>query len=58
MNVMEFFEFLKEKVSENNVEIIKDSFDNIIYTFIPIDDCAISFCFNGNNEFQSAWVNS
>lgn len=44
------YNFFNENVSGNNRTEIEDEWGNKIITFLVIDDCAISFVFNNNNN--------
>lgn len=56
MDELKLYEHFKKYIKENNYEGHIDSYGNRIETFLIIDDCAITFCFNNDNELQGCWL--
>lgn len=57
MNEKKLYEILKKYIKVTNYESHTDTYGNRIETFLLIDDCAITFVFNNNDELMGVWKN-
>ena len=53
INYMKLYEFLK--INCNEYEMVTDSFGNRLESFLILDDLAICFSFNVDNELLNCW---
>lgn len=52
------YDFCKSYVTVTNkadYECVQDTYGNRIESFLILDDLAICFCFNANNELLNCW---
>ena len=55
-NVNLIYDFCKSYVTDKaDCECVKDSYGNRIESFLILDDLAICFSFNANNELLNCW---
>lgn len=55
MNKKKLYELLKKYIEPANYESYTDSYGNRIETFLHIDDCAICFLFNPDDDLLYVW---
>jgi hypothetical protein len=53
MDLMKLYDLLNK--SCNECEKISDSYGNRLESFLILDDLAICFCFNDNDELLNCW---
>ena len=50
------YDFCKSYVTnKGDYELVTDSYGNRIENFLILDDLAICFCFNANDELLNCW---
>lgn len=57
MNEEKLYEILKKNIENTNYESHTDTCGNRMETFLLLDDCAITFVFNNNDEIKGVWKN-
>lgn len=55
MNEQKLYEILIKNIESTNYESYTDSYGNRMESFLLLDDCAITFVFDSNNNLVSAW---
>lgn len=55
MDMKILYEFLKDHCDRDNYEQVSDSYGNSIESFLVLDDLAICFSFNNNDELLNCW---